>query len=73
MDIVEKVLNHTTKTKFVIERVYLEDNLYYKPMCPAEFYTCVKPKPKAEYYIQNPFRWLYIIALSNDKRLKKLL
>jgi hypothetical protein len=64
-DIVEKVLKHTTKTKFVIERVYLDENLYYKPMYPSQFYTCVKPK--AEDYIKNPFRWLYILAMSNEK------
>jgi hypothetical protein len=73
MEIVEKVLKHTTKTKFVIERVYLDDNLDYKPMCPSGFYTCVKPKAKTEDYIKDPFRWNYMLAMSNEKRLKKIL
>jgi hypothetical protein len=73
MEIVEKVLKHTTKTKFVIERVYPDENLDYKPMCPSGFYTCVKPKAKIEDYIKDPFMWNYILAMSNEKRLKKLL
>ena len=73
MENIEKVLKHTTKTKFVIKRVYPNKNLDYKLICPSVFYTCVKPKARSKDYSQDPFVWNYILAMSNEQRLKKLL
>nr|YP_010991001.1 hypothetical protein UYP79_mgp062 [Pappia fissilis]WOX61274.1 hypothetical protein [Pappia fissilis] len=69
---IEKVLKHTAKTKFVIKRVSLDENLIYKPML-SDYYTCVKPKNKANDYLENPVIWLYMLELANKNLLKNLL
>ena len=60
-----------TENSFIRES--LDENIFYKPMCLSDYYTCVKPKDKAKDYLVNPNIWLYMLELANQNLLKKLL
>jgi hypothetical protein len=70
LQVPEQILKHQVKTKFVVKRLNaLSFVKSYEPLAPSEFFICVKPKPTAADFNQNPFRWLYILMLSNEKEL----
>ena len=70
MQVSEEILKHQVNTKFVVKRLNaLSFDKFYEPMAPSELFICVKPKAKAADFNHNPFRWLYMLMLSNEKEL----